>query len=307
VRWLVLLGAVAALAGYVWLGTFSVAPDEQAVVLRLGRYDRTLGPGRYQFYLPGVERYEKRSVTALRDVEFGFRSAQPGQSEAADHPEERLMITTDENLVDVAFVVRYRIGNLRDFLFNLREPELTIRDASASAIRSVVARFGVDAVLRGGRERIEQETAELLRRILDSYGAGVRVVTVQLQDVEPPDPVKDAFAEVTSAEQEGQRLVVEAQGYAEKVVPEARGRAQELLAQARAYRQARTLRARGEVERFEAVRAEYERAPEVTRQRLYLETLEEVLPRMEKLVLDQGQADKLLPYLPIAPRKGAAP
>jgi membrane protease subunit HflK len=283
-----------------------VAPHEQAVVWRLGRYHRTVDPGRYQFHLPWLETYEKRSVTSLIDEEFGFRSPGPGQPEGEDHPEERVMITSDGNLVEVAFVVRYRIGDLRDYLLNLRNPELAIRDAAAAAIRSVVARFDIDSVLRGGRERIEGDTLLQLRQILDSYGAGVQVVAVQLQDVEPPEAVKDAFAEVTSAEQEGQRLIVEAQGYAEKVVPEARGRAQELLAQANAYREARILRARGEAGRFEAVLAEYQRAPEVTRQRLYLETLEEVLPRMDKVLLEQGQAERVLPYLPVTPRRGAA-
>ena len=167
----------------------------------------------------------------------------------------------------------------------------------------MVARYAVDTVLKGGRERIESETLVALRETLDAYQAGVQILSVQLQDVEPPNPVIDAFAEVTSAEQEGERLVVEARAYAEKVVPEARGQAEELVNRASAYREARVLRAKGESERFRAVLTEYQKAPEVTRQRLYIETLEEVLPRMEKVVMEEGQSDKILPYLPVLPRK----
>ena len=207
-RWGVGLIVLGALAVYAWQGVFSVDPDEQAVVLRLGQYHRTVDPGRYLFHFPWLERHEKRPVTQLIDVEFGFRtqSSEDG-TEYVDQPDEKRMITTDENLLDVEFVVRYKIANLRNYLFEMADPTRMIRDAAAATARSVVARYAVDTVLKGGRERIESETLVALRATLDAYEAGVQILSVQLQDVEPPNPVIDAFAEVTSAEQEGERLV----------------------------------------------------------------------------------------------------
>jgi membrane protease subunit HflK len=293
-----------ALAAYLWFfGRFEVGVEEQAVVLRLGRYQRTVEPGRYRFHLPPLERYEKRAVTPTIDVEVGFRSvpgSQPPRYE--DRPDEARMLTRDENLVHVSFAVRYRISDLRVWLFQLRDPDRAIRDAAAAAMRSAIAAHPIDEALRSGRAPIEESALARLRDRLGEYGAGVEVMSVQLQDVEPPDEVKPAFAEVTSAEQERARLELEAQGYAEKVVPEARGRAQELQNQARAYREERIQRAHGEAGRFLALHEEYRKSPEVTRERLYLETLEEVLPRVDKVVTEPGAAEGVLPYLPLAPR-----
>jgi membrane protease subunit HflK len=301
--------AIAVYAGF--FGRFDVGVEEQAVVLRLGRYHRTVGPGRYRFYLPPFERFEKRAVTPTVDVEIGFRSV-PGSDPPRyeDRPDEARMLTRDENLVLVSFAVRYRITDLRAWLFEIRDPDRAIRDAAAAAMRAAIAAHPIDEALGPGRSEIEDRTLSRLRRWLDDYGAGVELLSVQLQDVEPPEEVKPAFAEVTSAEQERARLELEAQGYAEKSVPEARGRGQEVQNLARAYREERIQRAHGESERFVALYEEYRKAPDVTRQRLYLETLEEVLPRVEKVVTEPGAADSVLPYLPLAPRearKGAEP
>ena len=304
--------ALAVAAGlFAWFGTFGVAPNERAVVMRLGRYDRTLGPGAFQFHFPLLETYEKRSVTDTVDVEFGFRTqaqAAPAQVEAgaadyADVPGEKRMITVDENLIDVEFVVRYRIRDLWDHLSNLRDPRRMLEAVAASEMRSVVAKVPVDELLTEGKRPVEDEALRRIRSVLDGYRAGLDVQSVQLQDVEPPDPVRDAFADVTSAEQEGARIELEARGYAEKVVPEARGEAERLLNEARAYKRARVLRSRGEADRFDALHAEYLKAPRVTRERLYLETLEEVLPRLEKFVMERDQAGRVLPHLPVGPRR----
>ena len=299
---------LAALGAYaVGLALYDVAPDEEAVVLRLGAYHRSVGPGQYQWHWPPLERYEKRSVTENVEVEFGFRTI-PGTDppEYSQRPAEKTMITEDENLVDVNFALRYRIASLHDYLFNVRDPQTAIRDVAAAAMRSVVGRYPIEMVLAEGKARVETETLDFVRAALEEYGAGIEIITVQLQDVEPPDEVKEAFAGVTSAEQEGARLVLEARGYAEKVVPEARGQAEQTINLASAYRQERILRARGEADRFSSVYEEYRKAPEVTRQRLYIETLEEILPRMDKIVLEQAQSEKVLPYLPVLPR-GAKP
>jgi membrane protease subunit HflK len=298
-----LVALLAAVGAYAWFAAFvQIGADEEAVVLRLGRYDRSMRPGP-NFHFPPLETYERRSVTQNIDVEFGFRTL-PGSDppEYSQRPAEKTMVTADENLVDVNFAVRYKIENLRDYLFNLREPETAIRDVAAASIRSVVAQYPIEQVLAEGKARLQAEALDRIRVRLDDYSAGIDVINVQLQDVEPPDAVKGAFAEVTSAEQEGARLVLEARGYAEKVLPEARGKAEQLLNEAGAYRESRILAAAGETDRFDSVYVEYRRAPEVTRQRLYIETLEKILPGMEKVVMQEGQSDKVLPYLPVLPR-----
>jgi len=306
-RRLALAGLLAAAVGsYLWFfAFFDVGVDEQAVVLRLGRYHRTVGPGRLWIHLPPFERYARRAVTTTIDLEVGFRSV-PGSDPPRyeDRPGEGQMLTGDENLVHVDFAVRYRISDLRSYLFELRDPEGAIRQAAMGAMRAAIAHRTVDQVLGALRGVVEENALELLGAWLSDYGAGVELMSVQLQDVEPPEAVRPAFTEVTNAEQERERLVMEARGYAEKVVPEARGRAQEIRNQARAYREERIQRARGEAGRFTALLEEYRRAPEVTRQRLYLETLEEVLPKVDKIVTEPGAADNVLPYLPL-PQRGA--
>ena len=215
------------------------------------------------------------------------------------------MLTGDENVIFADFFVQYRIANLRDYLLNLRadEREGVIREAARAAVRSAVAQNTVDQVMTA-KEAIHESARRDLQALLDGYGAGVRIETVQFQDVEAPEPVREAFADVTSAQQDRERAVLEAQGYADKVVPEARGKAEEALNLARAYRERRILQAQGEAQSFSAVLGQYKKAPEVTRQRLYLETLEAILPKMDKVILEKN-ADQVLPYLPLGRREPA--
>ncbi len=288
---------------YTWAGLFQVEPDEQAVVLLLGRYVRTMQPG-LRWHMLGLERVEKRRVTLTQELEFGYRTKSLGPPpEYEDRPEEKRMLTGDANLADVEFVVQYRIINLADYLFRVKDVPQVIRDVSQAVMREVVAKSPIDDVLTAVKGPIQDEAQASIQQVLDSYGAGVRIQRVQLQDVEPPDPVQDAFKGVASAEQDRETLVLEAQGYADQVVPRARGEAQELLHQARAYQETRVLVSRGEARRFEALLGEYQRAPEVTRQRLYLETLESILPRMDKVIIQEGHSDKVLPYLPIGRKR----
>ena len=297
---LVLLGAAGI---YVAFGYFQVEPDEEVVVLRLGAYSRTLGKGPHWHAL-GIETVERRRIVVERQ-EFGFRTISVGPPpQYEDRPEERMMLTGDTNLVDVQFVVRYRISKLSDYLFNVSDPEGVIRDAAQAAIREVVAQRPIDEVLTEARTAISLETGETLQAILDGYGLGVRILEIQLQEVEPPDTVKEAFRDVASAQQDRERAVLEAQGYRDQVVPRARGAKEAAINEAKGYREQRILRAQGEAERFSALLAEYRKAPGVTRERLYLETLERILPGMDKVIIEGGTGDNVLPYLPLG-RKGS--
>ena len=306
-RYAALLIVLGAIGIYLSLGVYEVAPDEEAVVLRLGAYHRTTGSG-LQWYAPGIERLELHRVTVTREEEFGYRTITPGPpAQYDDQTEEARMITADENLVSLEFVVQYRISNLYDYLFNLTPPVADlVRDVAQASIRAVVGQRQIDDVLTQARGPIGAATRQRIQTILDEYGAGIHVQSVQLQDVQPPEGVKEAFAEVTSAEQDRERTVLQAQGYADKVVPEARGAAAEMLNQARGYRESRILRAQGEADRFLALLTEYQKAPEVTRSRLYIETLEVILPDIEKVIMQEGNTDRVLPYLPIG-RRGAVP
>ena len=294
---------VAGLLLWVSRGFYDVAPDEQAIVLRLGRYDRTVDPGRLRWHAPGLETVLSQRVTTTLREEFGYRTTATGTEE---HAEEKRMLTSDENLVDVDFVVQYRIGDVREYLLNYRpdERENVIREAARAAVRAVVAQNPIDQVLTA-RGLIHDTAREQLQAALDAYHIGVHVENIQLQDVAAPEPVREAFADVTSAQQDRERAVLEAQGYADKVVPEARGRSEETVNLAHAYHDRRVLEAQGQVAGFKAVLSEYKKAPDVTRQRLYLETLEQILPKMDKVILEKDGSGQVVPYLPLSRREGA--
>ena len=303
-RWGVTVLVVAGGAAlYGAAGLFEVAPDEETIVLRLGRYHRTEGPG-LRWAAPFLEKTEQRRVTVTLEEEFGFRTVSAGPPvEYEERPKERRMLTTDENFVDVEFVVQYRIADLQKYMLRLADVREVVRDTAMSAVREVVAKHTIDQVLTEAKGLIEAESELLIQTLLDSYEAGLDIQNVQLQDVEPPDPVKNAFAEVVSAEQDRERLILEGRGYADQVVPRARGEAKQTLNEAEAYRQSRILEAEGEADRFLALLVEYRKAPEVTRERLYLETLQEILPGIDKVIIEEGQAERVLPYLPL-PRRG---
>jgi membrane protease subunit HflK len=301
-KWIAGSGVVLALlAGaflYVSSGYFQLDPDEEAVVLRLGRYHRTVGPGPH-FHLRFLEHVERQRVIEHRE-EFGFVTVQaesPQQYE--ERPSEKRMLTGDTNVVDVEFVVVWQIVDLADYSFNTERVPQLIRDVAQASMREVVAQRPIDGVLTSDKGAIAESAKQLMQRSLDGYGAGVEIQKVQLQEVEPPEEVKAAFREVISAEQDKERLILEARGYADQVVPEARGQAEALVNGAEAYKQTRILEAQGEAARFNALLTEYEKAPGVTRERLYIETLERILPGMEKIIVEEGHADRVLPYLPL--------
>ncbi len=295
-------------------GIYIVRPDERGVVLRFGRAVRETGPGPHWRIPWPIEQVLKPSVTQIRKEEVGFRTVDLGPpARYQDVDPEALMLTGDENIVKLQFIVQYKIRDdaegATDFLFNVRDTRETMRAAAEAAMREVIGRTGIDSVLTEGKDQVQQDAKSELQAILDRYDVGLEVVTLNLQDVDPPDQVSDAFKDVISAQQDRERLINEARGYANDVVPKARGEAAQILNEAEGYRQAKVREATGVAARFVALHEEYAKAKEVTRQRLYLETMEEILPRANKIILDDLAARQAVPYLPLEPflpRRGEA-
>lgn len=298
-----------------WLlsGIFVVDAPERGVIKRFGEFSREVGPGlHYHFPFP-AESVLIANVDQVRRIEIGFRSAggernfQQGQSRSVN--DESLMLTSDENIVDVQFAVQYQLEDARNYLFNVDQPDQTVKSAAEAAMREVIGKNLIDAVLTSDKQRIMNETAKLMQEILNSYKTGIRIVTVQLQNVHPPDEVSDAFKDVVSAREDRDRLKNEAQAYSRDILPKARGLAQAMLRDAEAYKETKILAAEGDASRFLAVLAEYNKAKDVTTKRLYLETMERVLsnPETEKLILSDDALKKSIPYLPLKQLKQANP
>ncbi len=273
-------------------GVYSVGPGEQGVVRRFGREHRTAAPGLH-YAMPLVESVDVVNIEEVRRVEVGFNGE-------ATINEEALMLTGDENIVEVQMVVQYRVADPTKYLFRLRDPERTLHIASEVALRSVVGRTNIDDVMTTGRQQVQAACRELLQGLMDDYEGGLEITEVKLDAVDAPDEVKDAFNAVTRAREDKEKLVNEARGYLEDKVPRARGEAQIIVRGAEAYKEERVLRAQGDADKFDARLAEYQKAKNVTRQRLYLETMERVLaPIKNKVIVDKGVADGALPLLPL--------
>jgi membrane protease subunit HflK len=281
----------------IWLatGVYTVGPGEQGVVRRFGKEVARVGPGlRYHWPRP-IERVDVVNVEAVRRVEVGFRSV-PRYSLV---PQESLMLTGDENIVDAQAIVQYRVKDAGEYLFRVLDPDQALRDATEVGLRSVIGRTLIEEVLTVGRVEIQNQTREFLQQLLDTYQAGLTVTEVKLQVVDPPEQVKDAFHEVVRAREDRERLINEARGYQEDVIPKARGQAAQMLRAAEAYKAQREIRAQGEAAKFLSILAEYQKAREVTEQRLYVETLQRVLPKAHKIVISPQLDGHLLPLLPL--------
>jgi membrane protease subunit HflK len=296
-----------------WLasGIYIVEPAEVGVVMRFGAYHRMTEPGpHYHFPFP-IESVETPKVAQIRRLEIGFRSLgresqfQSGQFRLV--PEEALMLTGDENIVDVQFIVQYQIRDPKDYLFNVHEQAATVKNAAEAAMREVIGDNKIDTALTGGKMEIQTQTQDLLQEILDRYAAGLRVVAVQLQDVHPPKEVVDAFKDVASAREDRSRIINEAEAYRNDILPKARGRAAEIVNEAQAYEEKRVRQAKGDSNRFLAVLREYEKAEEVTRERLFLEAMESIFsnPDLEKVIISETAKSQVLPYLPLDRMKGS--
>lgn len=296
------------LIAYALSGIFIVAPDERAVILRFGKIVREQGPGPgYRLPWP-IEEVYKPTVTQVRKEEFGTRNV----TGANRGPQtEALMLTGDQNIVALQFIVQYRVkqepDGTRDFLFNVRDQRGTVRSAAEAAMREVIGGTKIDDALTQGKDEIQIEAQRTLQQILDSYDAGVEIVTVKLMNVDPPDEVEEAFKDVISAQQDGERMINKANGYANTVIPQARGEAAKMLKDAEAYRETKVAAATGAAQRFVNLFDEYAKAKDVTRERLYLETLEEVLPRINKFLIDDESTGGVVPYLPLDRLQAAAP
>jgi membrane protease subunit HflK len=317
----VLIGIAAVVAIWLASGFYRVEPDEQGVVLRFGGFNRITEPG-LNYHLPApIESVFLPKVTRVNPIEIGYRlNAQSGYrltSGGDEVPEESLMLTGDENIVDINFAVFWVIKDAKQYLFNIRNPELVVKAAAESAMREVIGHTDIARAFAEGRALIKADTEKLTQEILDSYGSGIAITDLQLQKVDPPGQVIDAFRDVQSAKIDLNTLVNQSQAYRNDIVPRAHGDAARVQQEAEAYRQQVVLQAQGEASRFTSVYKAYAASKDVTTTRLYLETLQSVLKGANKIVLDKGAAGSgVLPYLPLpalnapmaaAPRPSGAP
>ena len=308
-RWIG-LGALVIVGVWLASGIYTVDPDEVGVVLRFGAYNRTTEPG-LNYHLPApIERVLKPSVTRVNRTEIGYRNAEGAAIRGGaprQVPEEALMLTGDENIVDINFTVFWVVKDAKAYLFNIRRPDETVKSAAESAMREVIGETPIAQALAEGRGKIETDTHSLLQGILDSYGAGIVITQLQLLRVDPPGPVIDAFRDVQRALADRERLRNEAESYRNDVVPKARGAAAAVKQEAEAYRQEIIARSQGDADRFISVYHAFKAAQDVTLQRLYLETMEEVLKGSNKVIIDKSAqgGSGVLPYLPLPALTGA--
>ncbi len=296
---LLILLVVVALWGF--SGFYRVQEGEQGIVLRFGEYVSQTGSGLH-YHLPyPIETVQTVPVTQIRRTEIGMRLLEDGRStQTRDVPEESLILTGDENIVDVDVSVFWRINNAADYLFKIQNPQGTVKAVAESAMREVIGRSQLQPVLTQARAITEQNVLELIQQTLDEYQAGIQITQVQLQKVDPPAQVIDAFRDVQAARADQERLRNEAQAYANRVVPEARGQSAQITQQAEAYREQTVNEATGQADRFSQVYEEYRKAPEVTRERLFLETMERVLGTTDKIIIDESAGGGgVVPYLPL--------
>ena len=299
------IGLILIIIGLVWLasGLYRVGPDEQGVVLRFGKFVKTTQPGlHYHIPLP-VETVQTPKVTKVNRIDIGFRSERDsGFSQGggvADVPQESLMLTGDENIVNIDFSVFWVIKDAGKFLFEIQDPEGTVKAAAETAMREVIAKSKIQPVLTEGRAQIEIETQEIIQSILDEYNSGIQITQVQTQKADPPDQVIDAFRDVQAARADMERSKNEAEAYANDVIPRARGEAAKIMQAAEAYKQKVVASAEGEASRFISIFNEYDKAKEVTQERMYLETMEKVLADIEKVIIEKNAGSGVVPYLPL--------
>ena len=298
------LALVAALGLWGASGFYTVQPNEVGLNTVFGRYVSKTSSGLNYNWPAPIGSVQKLRVTDRNSTTIGFnqRVDARGNQVTSDVNEESLMLTGDENIADVKFVVIWQIDPVKpeDFAYNVRRSEATIKAVGESAMREVVGRSQIQRILTADRKSIEPAVQELMQKVLDDYSAGVKIIQVQLQSVDPPEQVIAAFRDVTAAQQDQDRLRNEAEAYANRVVPEARGAAARILQEAQAYREQTVAEAVGQAARFTKVVEEYRKAPEITRERIYLETMERVLGGMNKVIVDQQSGQGVVPYLPLS-------
>lgn len=297
------LALIALIIAAVWAasGFYRVQPDEQGVVLRFGAWNATTQPG-LRYHLPSpIDSAMTPKVTRVNQIQVGYRSAgELGRAQPArDVSEESLMLTGDENIIDIDFAMFWVIKDAGQYLFNIENPEETAKAAAESAMREVIGNKPIGDALAQNKQAIEDDVRELTQKILDSYEAGILIQQARLQKVDPPGAVIDAFRDVQRARADLERQRNEAESYANDILPRARGEAEEMLQQAEAYRQEVVARAEGDANRFLAVYKEFARARDVTTRRIYLETMEKVLGGINKIIIDKSSGSGVVPYLPL--------
>jgi membrane protease subunit HflK len=285
-----------------WMATgiYIVGADEQGVVRRFGEVVRTTGPGPH-YHLPApFERVNKPKVTKVFRTEIGFRTISQGPPAKYESvAKEALMLTGDENIISIWFAVQFKIVDPMKYLFKVRDVEKTLRASAEAAMREVIGSNDIDTALTTGKAMVENDAQQLLQEIMDSYDAGVAIEQVKLQTVEAPAQVIPAFKDVASAREDRVKLINQSEGYRNDILPKAKGEAAQMVAEAEAYAEARVSRAKGDAERFNQVVEEYLKARDVTRDRLYIEAMEEVVARADRIILDSKAAGGTLPFLPL--------
>ena len=288
-----LLGLI--LGGWLLTGVFMVNPDEVGVIRTFGKYTRIVESGlNYHFPYP-IQTVNSPAVTEIKRIEIGFRTLRNGQYRTIE--KESMMLTGDENIVDAEMIVQYKIKDPVAYLFDIVEPELTVREAAEASLRTVVGRNKIDETLTTGKSLIQEDTKIQLQAVLDKYNSGIHIVAVQLQDVSPPKPVIAAFKDVASAKEDKNRMINEAEGYRNNVIPKARGDAEAMILDAQGFREARIKRSEGDAAKFNTVLKEYRKAKTITQKRLYLETMEKVLPDIEKIIVPDKESGNMLNLL----------
>jgi len=299
------IGLILIILLFIWLasGLYRVGPDEQGVVLRFGKFIKTTQPGLHYHIPVPIETVETPKVTKVNRIDIGFRSERDSGFSTgggvADVPQESLMLTGDENIVNIDFSVFWVIKDAGKFLFEIQDPEGTVKAAAETAMREVIAKSDIQPILTEGRAKIEVETQEIIQSILDEYQSGIQVTQVQTQKADPPDQVIDAFRDVQAARADMERSKNEAEAYANDVIPRARGEAAKIMQAAEAYKQQVVAASEGEASRFLSIFNEYEKAKEVTQERMYLETMEKVLADIDKVIIEKNAGSGVVPYLPL--------
>jgi len=296
----IILGLVIVIAIWAFSGLYRVLPDEQGVVLRFGKFTSTTQPG-LNYHIPyPIETVFTPKVTKVNRIDIGFRAeSDTGRtSGVGDVPEESLMLTGDENIVNIDFSVFWVIKDAGKFLFKIQSPVVTVKAAAETAMREVIARSKLQSILTEGRSSIEIETQEIIQSLLDEYESGIQITQVQTQKADPPDEVIDAFRDVQAARADMERSKNEAEAYQNDVIPRARGDAAKVLQEAEAYKKKVVAMSEGEASRFLAIYNEYKLAKRVTQERMYLETMEKVLADIDKVIIDR-KAGGVVPYLPL--------
>lgn len=314
------IGFVLALLFAAWVvsGFYIVDQAERGIVLRFGAYTKTTTPG-LNYHLPWpIETVLTPVVERENRVEIGFRNATPVRADLRERlnrrsaarrtdfsllTNEALMLTGDENIVDLNFTVRWKIDDAKAYLFHVVAPEITIKDVAESAMREIIGKRPIDDALTANRAEIELAAQDLIQSIMDGYNTGVKVNAVELQQVNPPEPVIESFKDVQAARADAEKVQNEAQGYANDIIPRARGKAAEVIQQAEAYKAAKVLEAQGQAERFKKQLSEYSKAKNVTRERLYIEAMENVLQKSNVVVLSNKTNGNVLPYLPLGQKE----